>query len=193
MPKISDLPPIASVALADLLPLVDDPAGTPATAKATVSQLLAAILPAIYPVGITVELDTDPAAAWGFGTWQETGAGRVAVGLDTGDVDFDTIGKTGGAKTVTLTAAQSGLPAHGHTVNDPGHVHTQRFNSATTGPLSGPTTAPDTSSNNTTNYAITTASATTGLTVNNANAANAADAHSNLQPYITVRKWKRVA
>lgn len=36
--------------------------------------------------------------------------GRVAVGRDTGQTEFDTIGETGGAKTVTLTAAQSGNP-----------------------------------------------------------------------------------
>src|SRR5690606_9327728 len=46
--------------------------------------------------------------------------GRVIVGLATGDADFDTLGGTGGVKTVTLTAAQSGLPSHYHSMS--GHV-----------------------------------------------------------------------
>jgi hypothetical protein len=33
------------------------------------------------------------------------------------------LGSAGGTETVTLTAAQSGLPAHGHNLNDPGHNH----------------------------------------------------------------------
>lgn len=39
--------------------------------------------------------------------------GRVIAGLDSSQTEFDTIGKTGGAKTVTLTT--SNMPAHNHT------------------------------------------------------------------------------
>ena len=39
--------------------------------------------------------------------------GRVIAGLDTSQSEFDTIGKTGGAKTVTLTT--SNMPSHNHT------------------------------------------------------------------------------
>jgi microcystin-dependent protein len=39
--------------------------------------------------------------------------GRVIAGLDSSQTEFDAIGKTGGAKTITLTT--SNLPAHGHT------------------------------------------------------------------------------
>jgi microcystin-dependent protein len=60
--------------------------------------------------------------------------GRVPVGRDAGQTEFDVLGETGGAKTVTLTAAQSGLRDHGHsatttvvttvTINDGGaHSH----------------------------------------------------------------------
>lgn len=38
--------------------------------------------------------------------------GRVPVGLDTSQSDFDTLGKTGGAATHTLTVAQ--MPSHNH-------------------------------------------------------------------------------
>lgn len=40
--------------------------------------------------------------------------GVVPVGRDESQTEFNTLGETGGAKTVTLTAAESGLPAHSH-------------------------------------------------------------------------------
>lgn len=65
--------------------------------------------------------------------------GRVSVGLNTGDADFNVIGEVGGAKTHTLTQAQlpaatvpMAPPEQGITINppstivaisDPGHVH----------------------------------------------------------------------
>jgi microcystin-dependent protein len=51
--------------------------------------------------------------------------GRVPVGIDAAQTEFDTRGEVGGAKTVTLTAAESGLPAHTHTADAGGtHAHT---------------------------------------------------------------------
>lgn len=44
--------------------------------------------------------------------------GRVPVGLQTSDADFNTLGKTGGAKTHTLTTAQ--IPAHQHFLDQDG-------------------------------------------------------------------------
>ena len=46
--------------------------------------------------------------------------GRVMAGLDSSQSEFDTIGKTGGVKSVTLTV--SNMPAHTHTT--PAHTHT---------------------------------------------------------------------
>jgi microcystin-dependent protein len=43
-------------------------------------------------------------------------AGRVAVGIDTTETEFDTLGKTGGAKTHTLTVAE--MPSHTHTIGN---------------------------------------------------------------------------
>ena len=40
--------------------------------------------------------------------------GKVVVGLNSAETEFDTMFETGGAKTVTLTAAESGVPVHGH-------------------------------------------------------------------------------
>ena len=64
-----------------------------------------------WPVGaifISV-VATNPATLLGFGTWTAFGAGRVMVGLDTSDTDFDVVRETGGAKTHTHTT-----PAHVH-------------------------------------------------------------------------------
>jgi microcystin-dependent protein len=47
--------------------------------------------------------------------------GRVAVGRDSTQTEFDILGETGGAKTHTLTEAQ--MPSHTHTQNS--HNHTQ--------------------------------------------------------------------
>jgi len=53
--------------------------------------------------------------------------GRVPVGRDSSQTEFDDLGETGGAKTVTLTEAQ--LPSHSHTT--PNHSHT--FSGTTAG------------------------------------------------------------
>lgn len=151
-------------------------------------------LETLYPVGsVYVSVSpTNPAITFNFGTWVAFGAGRALVGVDTGDTDFDAAEKTAGAKTVTLTAAQSGLPAHGHAVTDPGHTHVENSNNTTTGSLRG-WGAPDTSTNQSTATGYSTASSQTGLTVDNASAANAAEAHSVVQPSIAVYLWKRTA
>ena len=67
-----------------------------------------------YPVGsiyISTESTFDPNTAWG-GTWVAWGAGKVPVGVDASDTDFDTAEKTGGEKTHKLTVAE--MPSHSH-------------------------------------------------------------------------------
>lgn len=71
----------------------------------------------LYPVGsiyINASVSTNPGTLLGFGTWTAYGAGRVIVGLDSGQTEFDTLDETGGAKTHTLTEAE--MPAHTHTM-----------------------------------------------------------------------------
>ena len=117
---------------------------------------------------------TNPATLLGYGTWSAFGAGRVMVGLDSGDTDFDTVEETGGAKTVTLTAAQSGVPAH---------THIQQRLPTATGAVIGFTV--DTSMSGTV--------ADTGVTTKANTAADASQAHANVQPYIVCHFWKRTA
>lgn len=56
----------------------------------------------VWPVGfvLVTTTPTNPGVTLGFGTWSAFGAGRVLVGLDAGDTDFDTVEETGGSKTV---------------------------------------------------------------------------------------------
>jgi len=69
---------------------------------------------AIYPVGAVYisTVSTNPADFFGFGTWQRFGNGRLLVGVDEADGDFNAPLAIGGAKTHTLTVAQ--IPSHTH-------------------------------------------------------------------------------
>jgi microcystin-dependent protein len=133
---------------------------------------------------------TNPSTLLGYGTWAAFAAGRMLVGFNAADADFDTDEKTGGVKTVTLTAAQSGLPQHTH-IQD-AHTHNFLPRSGTTGAVSSIVTGTlDTSSsiggNNQPHVQLATA-------VNqNAGPTNAAQAHDNMPPFITVHMWKRTA
>ena len=157
---------------------IDDDAVTAAKIAA------GALTDAVYPVGsifTTVTNYADSAAvvsAIGGTTWTAFGAGRVLVGLDASDTDFDTAEETGGAKTHTLTTGE--IPAHTHNSNvrveDPSNVlvDTSLQISVASGQILD-------EENNTGTASTTTASTGGG------------SAHNNLQPYIVVYMWKRTA
>lgn len=65
-------------------------------------------LKVIYHVGkiITTSVEMNPATYLGFGTWELTGKGRVEIGVDPANANFDKGGKTGGANAIKLTASQ---------------------------------------------------------------------------------------
>ena len=56
-----------------------------------------------FPVGaIFLSVDsTNPATTLGYGTWVVFGSGRILVGVDSGDPDFDMAEKTSGSKTAS--------------------------------------------------------------------------------------------
>jgi hypothetical protein len=56
---------------------------------------------------VFLEVATNPADVYGYGTWEARGTGRVLVGYDAGDAAFNTLGGTGGAKTVAATGTVS--------------------------------------------------------------------------------------
>ncbi len=118
--------------------------------------------------------------------------GRVAVGPSgtTGRISTNnTLGLSSGVEAVTLTSAQSGVPAHSHpnTLSDPGHSHGLR------GPVwreSGYNVTMRTDGGNgvSVDQGLGTGSSGTGITISNANntATNASQSHTNLQPYIVL-------
>lgn len=76
------------------------------------SDFSATVLATIYPVGsiyINAAVSTNPATLLGFGTWVAFGAGKMIIGLDSTDTDFDSLTDTGGAKTHTLDVTE--IPA----------------------------------------------------------------------------------
>ena len=70
---------------------------------------------AIFPVGqIVIKGDNEDYSNWLGFTWERTAVGKVLVGIDSTDTDFNTIGKTGGEKTHTLTIDE--MPSHNHSI-----------------------------------------------------------------------------
>ena len=131
--------------------------------KAYVDASIATAKLASNPVGsiLTNITGTNPATYIG-GTWVAFGSGRVPVGLDAGQTEFDTVEETGGAKTHTLVTAE--MPVHSHT-------RPTRAVYVATG--AGEVFDP--------NGVNAIASGNTG----------GGGAHNNLQPYIVVYMWKR--
>lgn len=75
--------------------------------KSLVDNLRDSVRGMMYDVGdvIITTNDTNPATRYG-GTWERFAQGRTLFGYDISDPDYDTIGKTLGAKSRTLTAGQ---------------------------------------------------------------------------------------
>ena len=136
----------------------------------TIGSNTATTLQAVYPVGsiyINAAVRTNPATLLGFGTWAAFGTGKVIVGYDASDSDFDALQETGGAKTVTLTTSQ--IPAHTHTAVLMGNGEDEDQSL----PASGDDTNPS--------KTMTTSSTGGGA------------AHTNVQPYIVAYMWRRTA
>lgn len=68
---------------------------------------------AIFPVGqIVIKGDNEDYSNWLGFTWERTALGKVLVGIDSSDTDFNIIGKTGGEKKHTLSVSE--MPSHQH-------------------------------------------------------------------------------
>ena len=80
------------------------------------------MLNTVYPVGsIYMSINnTNPSTIFG-GTWVSWGAGKVPVGVNASETEFNSVEKTGGAKTHTLTTQQ--IPSHTHTFHGNAHNH----------------------------------------------------------------------
>lgn len=126
-----------------------------------------------YPIGkiIMSTSNTNPSTYLGFGTWQLWGSGKVPVGVDTLDTDFNEVEKTGGEKTHILTVGE--MPSHGHGVGYDTRRNATGLGDSNSFPFGVGGSVRDPS--------IGTTSKGGG------------QAHNNLQPYITCYMWKRVS
>lgn len=149
------------------------------TGNAYAGGKLLMTLDKVYPVGsifisATHSTASAVATALGGGTWQAWGAGRVPVGVNSSDTDFNAPSKTGGSKTVTLTESQ--LPKHRHPID----------NNQSGGNY-----------NMTDKYELYVANNNATLRTNHwsrfTGLAGGGEAHPNMPPYITVYMWKRTA
>jgi hypothetical protein len=136
--------------------------------KTYIDNLISATKLEMFPIGsiFMSVTNTNPSTFLG-GTWVAWGSGRVPVGVDTGQTEFDTAEETGGAKTHTLTVAQ--IPAHKHSLK-----------------LTGGTTPTGSRLDWTANSNYQDFDGATNDT-------GGGGAHNNLQPYITCYMWKRTA
>ena len=156
----------------------------------------------MYPVGSIYmsTKSTNPSTYFG-GTWVAWGSGRVPVGINTSDSNFNAVEKTGGASAVTLTASQ--MPSHTHTFTGSstttnsagGHTHnigrdtdggsgSSRYTVHKAGASGAQGTSPTSSAG----------AHTHTLTPKGKNAnTGGGGSHTNLQPYIVCYMWKRTA
>ena len=136
-----------------------------------------------HPIG-SIEINvsgTNPSEYIG-GTWESYGSGRVLVGVDASQTEFDTVEKTGGSKTHTHTTGN-----HTLTINEiPSHSHAINFDQTTGSSTNALKTGVQTVY--TGDYGIVQKTGG-GQPHNHGNTGDS----SNIQPYITVYIWKRTA
>ena len=123
----------------------------------------------IYPIGSVVTFydNNDHSTHLGF-TWERFAAGKMVIGYDSSDSDFNTIGATGGEKAHTLTVDE--IPSHNHKL---GQMYDGYHLTTTTAQPRGIYG----------DYAQNVLTTNTG----------GGQAHNNLPPYIVASLWIRTA
>lgn len=121
----------------------------------------------LYPIGTIIIRDENlDMSSWLGFTWEKVFAGKVLLGQDTTDSDFNIIGNTGGEKEHILTIDE--MPKHNHSIyRTSGNAQSYSF------------TASDITANPN-NYA-------------NTNSVGGNKSHNNMPPYQVVGYWKRIA
>ena len=160
----------------------------------------ASILDLVYPVG-SIYMSVDPRNPHEFigGTWVEWGKGKVPVGVDKDDNDFNAAGKEGGEKTHYLSVSE--MPSHNH------EGTYDYSNSSITGREDSRGEYSETKysvhydvTQGGMRYAETSSGMVIPIPVSNVIESihgvrpnGGSQAHNNLQPYITCYMWKRTA
>jgi len=171
----------------------------------------------MYPVGVIYESDdpSPPNVVFGRGTWERI-TGRMLIGVDENDADFNAAGKTGGEKSHILTANE--MPVHNHT-GSAGGSHNHSAGSLTAAAVadhnhsygvvggspvasgsgvaaatynSGVTTTTGAAGGHTHSLSgsSSTASPSLAITINNS---TGGAAHNNMPPFRTTYMWRRTA
>jgi len=124
----------------------------------------------LFPIGyrIFINSDADYSNYLGF-TWQKVAKGKVLVGKDENDEDFDTLGNTGGEKEHTLTIQE--MPSHNHGIKINIPVSVQQYSSGTP-------RWPYQDDDNIHKWTEST---------------GGNQSHNNLQPYEVVNIWERIS
>lgn len=139
--------------------------------------ILKRIFNLIYPIGsiyFTVA-NKNPSTLFG-GTWVEWGKGRVPVGIDTNDENFNLPEKNGGTKAHTLTVNE--MPSHKHTFDYSGEKKLAMVDTGINDESWGVHWETQKG------YRCSTA------VMDNI---GGGQSHNNLQPYICCYMWKRIA
>jgi hypothetical protein len=146
-------------------------------AGVTVAKLATDALELAYPVGsvyMNATVATDPATLLGFGTWATFGAGKVPVGIDSTDDDFNVVGSATNTNGTT-GSKDAVVVSHSHDV---------------TNAYWGSSGSDDPENNNT--FATRLPGAHNQRT-NTISSAGESGVSKNLQPYIVVHMWTRTA
>lgn len=156
----------------------------------TVSKIaMQGIFDAIYPVGaIYISVDSaNPSTKFG-GTWVAWGQGRVPVGVDTAQTEFDTVEETGGQKNHRHDFKIGFTQYYGAFVGD--NLDNQGAYKFSTNSYPSTTTSDG-------NITISRNNVSTNMTQNYSERIRSSigdtDLGSSLQPYITCYMWKRTA
>jgi len=150
-----------------------------------------AFLNLAFPVGTVLFHSSNPADFLGVGGWVAFGAGRVLVGVDESNTLFNSVEKLGGSYDALLAAHVHGMSGTTSSAGD--HSHLSPTSDTNAGSVQVPPAfVPDwgadfvraapTTSNGAHSHAYSGVTSTsTGVSSTNA----------NIQPYITVKMWKR--
>ena len=134
------------------------------------------VLAKIYPVGaIYMSVSpTSPSSLFG-GTWTPWGSGRVPVGINSSDSDFNTVEKTGGSKEYELRALIGAVGGNVNTIGYDSEPGVSGYGSYDMVIDASAGAKPQGASN------------TTRVVKSDGNPA------TTVQPYITCYMWKRVS